>query len=49
MATGMWGLVHGLAFLYLDGKLRPSTPPTVAERVAGAVRRCSVRRTATRL
>ena len=37
MGTGMWGLVHGLAFLHLDGKLHASAPPTVADRVAGAV------------
>src|SRR5690242_9931504 len=30
LATAVWALVHGLAFLYLDGKLDASTPVVVA-------------------
>jgi len=30
-------VVHGLAFLYLDGKLDTSTPEAVADRVRAAV------------
>jgi AcrR family transcriptional regulator len=37
LATAIWALVHGLAFLYLDGKLDAPTPTAVAERVAAAV------------
>jgi hypothetical protein len=37
LATAIWALVHGLAFLYLDGKLDASTPTVVAERVTAAV------------
>jgi AcrR family transcriptional regulator len=37
MATATWALVHGLAFLYLDGKLDASTPSAVADRVTAAV------------
>jgi AcrR family transcriptional regulator len=37
MATATWALVHGLAFLHLDGKLDASTPSAVAERVAAAI------------
>jgi AcrR family transcriptional regulator len=37
MSTGVWALVHGLAFLHLDGKLEASEPETVAERVRGVV------------
>lgn len=37
LAVGAWGLVHGLAFLHLDGKL-PATPrDAVAGRVRSAV------------
>lgn len=37
LAVGAWGLVHGLAFLHLDGKL-PATPrDAVADRVRSAV------------
>lgn len=37
LAVGTWGLVHGLAFLHLDGKL-PATPrDAVADRVRSAV------------
>jgi AcrR family transcriptional regulator len=37
MATATWALVHGLAFLHLDGKLHASTPSAVADRVSAAV------------
>jgi AcrR family transcriptional regulator len=37
MATGTWALVHGLAFLHLDGKLDASSPQAVAERVSGSI------------
>jgi AcrR family transcriptional regulator len=36
LATGIWALVHGLAFLHLDGKLN-RTPSVVADRVRGAI------------
>jgi AcrR family transcriptional regulator len=38
VSTAVWALVHGLAFLYLDGKLDASSPRTVAKRVRAAVR-----------
>ncbi|HMJ73997.1 MAG TPA: TetR/AcrR family transcriptional regulator [Solirubrobacterales bacterium] len=38
LATAIWALVHGLAFLYLDGKIDASTPPAVADRVSAAIR-----------
>ena len=37
LATAVWALVHGLAFLHLDGKLDSSTPDVVSDRVCGAV------------
>jgi hypothetical protein len=37
MATATWALVHGLAFLHLDGKLDASTPSAVAEHVTAAI------------
>jgi len=37
MSTAVWGLVHGLAFLHLDGKLDASTPAVVSDRVRAAV------------
>jgi AcrR family transcriptional regulator len=37
MATATWALVHGLAFLHLDGKLDASPPSTVADRVTAAI------------
>ena len=37
LATAVWALVHGLAFLHLDGKLDASTPSVVAERIAAAI------------
>ncbi|AUG81434.1 TetR family transcriptional regulator [Kitasatospora sp. MMS16-BH015] len=38
LATGVWAVVHGLAFLHLDGKLDAATPELVAGQVRGAVR-----------
>ena len=38
LATAIWALVHGLAFLHLDGKLDASSPSVVAERVTAAIR-----------
>lgn len=35
--TAIWALVHGLAFLHLDGKLDDSTPGAVVDRVRAAV------------
>jgi AcrR family transcriptional regulator len=37
LATAVWALVHGLAFLHLDGKLDASTPEAVAKRIAAAI------------
>ena len=37
MSTAVWALVHGLAFLHLDGKLDASTPAAVSGRVRAAV------------
>jgi AcrR family transcriptional regulator len=37
MATAVWALVHGLAFLHLDGKLDAPTPAVVADRVTAAI------------
>jgi AcrR family transcriptional regulator len=37
LATAMWALVHGLAFLHLDGKLDTSSADEVANRVRAAV------------
>jgi AcrR family transcriptional regulator len=37
MATATWALVHGLAFLHLDGKLDASMPSAVADRVTAAI------------
>lgn len=39
--TAIWALVHGLAFLHLDGKLDNSTPAAVADRVRAAVHAAS--------
>lgn len=36
LATALWGLAHGLAFLHLDGKYRPEPADEVAERVRAA-------------
>jgi AcrR family transcriptional regulator len=37
LATAIWALVHGLAFLHLDGKLASAGPTAVAERVTAAI------------
>ncbi|MEU4085242.1 TetR/AcrR family transcriptional regulator [Streptomyces aureus] len=37
LATAVWALVHGLAFLHLDGKLDASTPEIVAAQVRTTV------------
>ncbi|MGV9454611.1 TetR/AcrR family transcriptional regulator [Streptomyces sp. NPDC003635] len=38
LSTTVWALVHGLAFLHLDGKLDASTPELVDGQVRSAVR-----------
>ncbi|MFF9360493.1 TetR/AcrR family transcriptional regulator [Streptomyces griseoluteus] len=38
LSTTVWALVHGLAFLHLDGKLDSSTPEVVDAQVRAAVR-----------
>lgn len=37
LATAIWALVHGLAFLHLDGKLDARSPAMVADRVSAAI------------
>jgi AcrR family transcriptional regulator len=37
LSTAIWALVHGLAFLHLDGKLDASDPAQVADRVSASV------------
>jgi AcrR family transcriptional regulator len=37
LGTAIWALVHGLAFLHLDGKLDASSPTVVADRVTAAI------------
>ncbi|WP_017614917.1 TetR/AcrR family transcriptional regulator [Nocardiopsis salina] len=37
LSTAVWALVHGLAFLHLDGKLDADTPETVDNHVRAAV------------
>ncbi|MFG2821635.1 TetR/AcrR family transcriptional regulator [Kitasatospora sp. NPDC048365] len=37
LSTAVWAFVHGLAFLYLDGKLDASTPEAVSTEVNAAV------------
>ncbi|HZV73156.1 MAG TPA: TetR/AcrR family transcriptional regulator [Conexibacter sp.] len=37
LATAIWALVHGLAFLHLDRKLDASSPSAVADRVTAAI------------
>jgi AcrR family transcriptional regulator len=37
LSTAIWAVVHGLAFLHIDGKLDTSTPQAVADRVRAAV------------
>ena len=38
LATAIWALVHGLAFLHLDGKLDARSPLVVADRVSAAIK-----------
>lgn len=38
LVTAIWALVHGLAFLHLDGKLDTSSPKVVAGQVSAAIR-----------
>jgi AcrR family transcriptional regulator len=37
LAPAIWALVHGLAFLHLDGKLDAPTPVAVTERITGTI------------
>src|ERR1700722_19115559 len=37
LAPAIWALVHGLAFLHLDGRFDASTPSAVADRVTAAI------------
>lgn len=37
LATALWSLAHGLAFLHLDGKYRPEPADEVATRVRSAI------------
>jgi AcrR family transcriptional regulator len=37
LATAIWALVHGLAFLHLDGKLDAAAPSVVSDRVSSAI------------
>jgi AcrR family transcriptional regulator len=37
LATAIWALVHGLAFLHLDGKLDAADPSLVADRVSSTI------------
>jgi AcrR family transcriptional regulator len=37
LATAVWALVHGLAFLHLDGKLDAAAPTEVAARITAAI------------
>jgi hypothetical protein len=37
LATAVWALVHGLAFLHLDGRFDASTREGIADRVRAAV------------
>lgn len=37
LSVALWSMAHGLAFLHLDGKLRPQTSDDVAARVNAAV------------
>ncbi|MFS4104552.1 TetR/AcrR family transcriptional regulator [Streptomyces sp. PD-S100-1] len=47
LSTTVWALVHGLAFLHLDGKLDASTPEVVDTQVRAAVRALFTASTAT--
>lgn len=37
LSRGLWSLAHGLAFLHLDGKLRPDPAADVDERVRASI------------
>ncbi|MGN7862326.1 TetR/AcrR family transcriptional regulator [Microbacterium sp. 22303] len=37
LSTALWGMAHGLAFLHLDGKMRPENLDEVEARVRAAV------------
>ncbi|MDX6608587.1 MAG: hypothetical protein QOF85_512 [Solirubrobacterales bacterium] len=37
LAPAIWALVHGLAFLYLDGKLDATTPAALVDRVTASI------------
>lgn len=37
LSIALWSMAHGLAFLHLDGKLRPQSDNDVAARVQSAV------------
>ena len=37
LAAAIWALVHGFAFLHLDGKLDSPSPAVVAERITAAI------------
>ncbi|WP_285725895.1 TetR/AcrR family transcriptional regulator [Psychromicrobium xiongbiense] len=37
LSTALWSMAHGLAFLHLDGKLRPDSAADVADRARAAV------------
>jgi AcrR family transcriptional regulator len=37
LATAVWALVHGFAFLHLDGKLDAASPSVVADRITAAI------------
>jgi len=37
LAPAIWALVHGLAFLYLDGKLDAATPAALVDRVTASI------------
>jgi AcrR family transcriptional regulator len=37
LAPALWALVHGFAFLFLDGKLDAPTPSAVANRITAAI------------
>lgn len=38
MSNSLWSLVHGLAFLHLDGKFDTASPRAVSDRVRAAIR-----------
>lgn len=37
LSISVWALVHGLAFLHLDGKLDTTTPEVIANQVRASV------------